>query len=45
VRIEADARMHCTADEFIVETSLRAFDAGAEFATRVFETRVRRADA
>ncbi len=45
VRIEADARMRCTADEFIVETDLRAYDAGVEIASRLFETRVRRADA
>jgi putative CocE/NonD family hydrolase len=45
VRIEADARMRCSADEFIVETNLRAYDAGEEIASRRFETRVPRADA
>jgi putative CocE/NonD family hydrolase len=45
IRIEADARMHCTAEDFIVETDLRAYEAGEEIAVRRFETRVRRADA
>jgi hypothetical protein len=45
IRIEADARMHCTAGEFIVETELRAYEAGEEIAVRRFDTRVRRADA
>jgi hypothetical protein len=37
--------MRCSADEFIVETNLRAYDAGEEIASRRFETRVPRADA
>jgi uncharacterized protein len=42
VRIEADAEMRSTADEFVVETELRAFEDGRIVATRSFETRVPR---
>ncbi|HEY3613489.1 MAG TPA: CocE/NonD family hydrolase, partial [Gaiellales bacterium] len=42
VRVEADAEMRSTAEEFIVETELRAFEAGRIVALRRFETRVPR---
>jgi hypothetical protein len=42
VRVEADAEMRSTAEEFIVETELRAFEAGRTVALRRFETRVPR---
>jgi putative CocE/NonD family hydrolase len=45
VRIEADARMRCSAQEFVVETHLRAFEDGVEVSARRFDTRVARADA
>jgi hypothetical protein len=45
VRIEADARMRCTAQEFVVQTDLRAFEDGVEISARRFDTRVPRADA
>jgi hypothetical protein len=44
VRIEVDAHMRCTAQEFLVTTDLRAFDDGAEVSVQRFETRVPRAD-
>lgn len=44
VRVETDARMRCTADEFIVTTDLRAFEDGVELSAQRFETRVPRAD-
>jgi hypothetical protein len=45
VRVEADARMRCTAGEFIVETDLRAYEDGVEIVAQRFDTRVPRADA
>lgn len=45
VRIEVDARMRCTWQEFVVETDLRAFENGVEIAAQRFDTRVPRADA
>ena len=40
VRVEADAVMRASAEEFIVETELRAFEDGRIIALRTFETRV-----
>jgi uncharacterized protein len=45
VRIEADARMTCSAQEFLVQTHLRAFEGGVEISAQRFDTRVARADA
>ncbi|MDX6620875.1 MAG: uncharacterized protein QOK36_3261 [Gaiellales bacterium] len=42
VRVEADAEMRSTAEEFIVETELRAFEDGRMVGLRTFETRVPR---
>ena len=42
VRIEADALMRASAEEFIVETELRAFEDGRIIALKTFETRVLR---
>jgi uncharacterized protein len=42
VRVEADAVMRASAEEFIVETELRAFEEGRIIALRTFETRVPR---
>ena len=44
VRVEADAVMRCTGEEFIVDTELRAFDGGRLFATRSFHSRLARRD-
>jgi uncharacterized protein len=45
VRIEADARMTCSAHEFVVRTDLRAYEGGVEIWAQRFDTRVARADA
>jgi hypothetical protein len=44
VRIEADARMRATAERFLVETELVAYEDGTLLTRRVFDTRIERID-
>jgi hypothetical protein len=44
VRVDADAHMRCTAEDFVVDTELRAFENGRLFATRRYTSRVPRRD-